>query len=137
LTPGTEYYFMTLASNANGVANGKVASFTTSQISGRMVVSTDAKGVMTGHAPNHAAASNSAMNSAGVMLLAAQFTNGALQIECSAVAGNGYVLQATTNLSDWISISTNTSSGSPFYLTEANSTNFSLRFYRAVAEPGK
>jgi len=42
--------------------------------------------------------------------------------------GYFYVVQASTNLANWISIGTN---GSPFDFVDADSGSFSKRFYRA------
>jgi len=59
-------------------------------------------------------------------------TNGVFQMQLSGVAGQNYILQATTNFSTWISISTNVPLSSPFYLEDPGATNYRYRFYRAV-----
>jgi hypothetical protein len=42
------------------------------------------------------------------------------------------IIQASTNLADWLNIYTSTP---PFTFTDPNSTNYSVRFYRALLLP--
>ncbi|EEF59520.1 chitobiase/beta-hexosaminidase C-terminal domain-containing protein [Pedosphaera parvula] len=63
------------------------------------------------------------------------FSNGAFQVQLSGQTGKGYILQATTNFADWISLSTNTPVSSPFYLIDPGASNHQYRFYRAVQQP--
>jgi uncharacterized repeat protein (TIGR03806 family) len=63
------------------------------------------------------------------------FSNGVFQLQLTAAPNQNYILQASTNLTDWISIGTNTPIASPFYLTDPNATNFSQRFYRVIQQP--
>lgn len=44
-------------------------------------------------------------------------------------------LQATSNLADWISLSTNRVSGSSFHFADPGSTNYFQRYYRVRLEP--
>ena len=46
--------------------------------------------------------------------------------------GNPYVVQASTNLVDWVPIQTNTA---PFTFVDANASKFRQRFYRSVYVP--
>jgi hypothetical protein len=62
-------------------------------------------------------------------------TNGTTQLELSGLAGKNYILQTSTNLSDWISIGTNVPVATPFYMSDPAATNFPNRFYRAVQQP--
>jgi hypothetical protein len=62
-------------------------------------------------------------------------TNGNLHLQLSGLAGKNYVLQASTNLSNWISLGTNVPVATPFYLSDPAATNFPNRFYRAVQQP--
>jgi hypothetical protein len=59
-------------------------------------------------------------------------TNGILQLELSGLAGKSYLLQASTNLSDWISIGTNLPMATPFDISDPAAANFPARFYRVV-----
>ncbi len=63
------------------------------------------------------------------------FSNGVFQLQLSARPNQSYVLQSSTNLTQWIPISTNTPSASPFYLSDPDATNFSRRFYRVLLQP--
>ena len=63
------------------------------------------------------------------------FTNGVFQLELSAATNENYILQASTNLTQWTSISTSTPTSSQFYLTDPNTTNFTRRFYRVLLQP--
>jgi len=70
-----------------------------------------------------------------VVILSAQFTsNGVFQLQLSGPIGGNYVLQASTDLTNWSAVSTSTPASSPFYLTDPNATNSPGCFYRAVAE---
>ena len=68
--------------------------------------------------------------SAGCLL-----TNGVLQMQLSGPLGSNYVLQATTDFTDWTTLSTNISFASPFNLSDPDATNFPSRFYRAFQQP--
>ncbi len=60
---------------------------------------------------------------------------GAFQLSISGLAGKTYLLQASADLANWITLSTNAPSSSPFVLSDPGATNFPLRFYRAVQLP--
>jgi hypothetical protein len=57
-------------------------------------------------------------------------TNNQVEMTITGYPGCTYVLQSTTNLMDWISVSTNTS---PFYYSDSEASSSLQRFYRAVA----
>jgi hypothetical protein len=63
------------------------------------------------------------------------FTNQTFQMPISGLAGKTYYLQATTNLINWIPLSTNIAPSDSFYLVDPDATNFQYRFYRAVELP--
>jgi uncharacterized repeat protein (TIGR03806 family) len=63
------------------------------------------------------------------------FSNGVFQLQLSATPNQNYVLQGSTNLIQWTSISTSTPPATPFYLTDPNATNFPNRFYRVLVQP--
>jgi len=62
-------------------------------------------------------------------------TNGYFQVIIAGTTNKTYVLQASTNLINWIPISTNIPSATPFALVDSNAPGFALRFYRAVLVP--
>jgi len=62
------------------------------------------------------------------------FANGAFQLQLSAYTNQIYVLQASTNLTDWVSIGTNSPQASPFSLSDPNAPSFSERFYRVLLQ---
>jgi Chitobiase/beta-hexosaminidase C-terminal domain len=62
-------------------------------------------------------------------------TNGAAQLSFSGEAGKTYVLQGSTNLMDWVPLSTNTPAMNLFNLLDPGATNYPIRFYRAVELP--
>jgi hypothetical protein len=70
-----------------------------------------------------------------IFFTASAFSNGVFQLQLSATPNQTYVLQASTNLTKWVSVSTNTPSATPFYLTDPDATNFSSRFYRVLQQP--
>jgi hypothetical protein len=71
------------------------------------------------------------------------YANGAFQLELSGLVGEGYVLQATTNFANWVSLQTNSPSPSPavmlptnlFQFTDSAAKSFPHRFYRALQQP--
>ena len=74
---------------------------------------------------------------------AGEASNGLFNLQMSGLVGKGYVLQATTNLTTWVSIQTNMPNPDPnvmlptnqFDFTAPNLTNFPQRFYRTVQLP--
>jgi hypothetical protein len=60
--------------------------------------------------------------------------NGQFQLGFAGVLSSNYVLQASTNLSNWTPISTNYAATNPFSLLDPNATNFLYRFYRVMQQ---
>jgi hypothetical protein len=54
------------------------------------------------------------------------------QFNVIGVPGYNYVVQASTNMTDWCSVQTNVC---PFVFQDTNSTNYPARFYRAIYQP--
>ena len=69
---------------------------------------------------------------AAVLMAATTGSGGQFSFWVSAAAGQTYVVQASTNFQDWISIQTNTT---PFVFTDTNAARFSQRFYRTCLAP--
>lgn len=72
---------------------------------------------------------------APVVLVAQAFTNGQFTLKASGLVGLDYVLQATTEFSNWLNLSTNTPAAVPFELTDPGAGQFSNRFYRLRLQP--
>lgn len=64
---------------------------------------------------------------AAATLTQAAYANGQYSFNISGVSGNQYVVQASTNMVDWVSVQTNTV---PFIFTDTNAGQYSQRFYR-------
>jgi uncharacterized repeat protein (TIGR03806 family) len=63
------------------------------------------------------------------------FSNNVFELQLSGVAGMSYVLQVSTNLTVWSSLSTNTAPANLFNLSDTNTTGFPYRFYRVQELP--
>jgi uncharacterized repeat protein (TIGR03806 family) len=73
----------------------------------------------------------------GLKLNAVKFVKGgAFQLKFGAVTNVTYVLQGSTNLRDWVSLSTNRPAVTPFFWADAGATNFRTRFYRVIEQTG-
>ena len=58
--------------------------------------------------------------------------DGSVEVSVEGAPGT-YLLQASTNLVDWSTISSNTTPSNTISFTDTNSLNFESRFYRALA----
>ncbi len=64
------------------------------------------------------------------------YANGQFSLSVSGgTVGPDYILQASTNLTDWQSIQTNSSPALPFTFVDTNAAAFPLRFYRIQLGP--
>jgi hypothetical protein len=68
----------------------------------------------------------------GILSASVYGADGVFQFNVAGAAGSNYVIEASTNLTDWISLETNTS---PFTFTDTNAVNLPLQFYRAQPSP--
>jgi hypothetical protein len=69
-------------------------------------------------------------------LLSAQYLSGSrFRLTVTGAAPQGFVIQASTNLSTWLSLTTNNLSGGKFDYTNSSLTNGSYRFYRTRSPP--
>ncbi|MDB6068031.1 MAG: hypothetical protein JWR26_4239 [Pedosphaera sp.] len=62
------------------------------------------------------------------------FSSGVFRVSLSATPNQNYILQGSSNLVDWIALSTNTPLSSPFYLADPSATNAPKRFYRVLLQ---
>jgi len=58
--------------------------------------------------------------------------NGIFQMGFASVPGSNYVLQATTNFINWVTLSTNLPTNGVFNLFDPQASNFPARFYRVL-----
>jgi len=63
------------------------------------------------------------------------YNNGTFSLTVNGDTGPDYIVQASTNLTDWTSIFTNHSPIPPFVWTDLGASNFSQRFYRIQLGP--
>jgi hypothetical protein len=52
----------------------------------------------------------------------------------SGISGQSVIIEASTDLLDWLSLSTNALGSGAVYFSDPGSTNFTRRFYRARLE---
>ena len=79
----------------------------------------------------------------GILPVTGGLTNGRFNLRFSGLDGKGYVLQASTNLTSWVSLQTNSPAPDPnvtpptnvFNFIDVTTTNFQRRFYRALQQP--
>jgi hypothetical protein len=69
------------------------------------------------------------------IISSAFLTNGVFQVQASGMAGGSYILQSTTDLVHWVSISTNIAPANLFNLLDPAAMIYPYRFYRAVEQP--
>jgi hypothetical protein len=106
VTPGVTYYFAATSYNAAGWESSysPEISYTVPLIS--------PAGTVTNAALSSAASTSSGFN-----------------FSVNGTAASLYVIVASTNLTDWVVVSTNTS---PFAFTDSNASKYSHRFYKAI-----
>jgi hypothetical protein len=63
------------------------------------------------------------------------WSNGTLRARLIRTTGQVQVIQASTDLSNWVSFVTNDSGRTPFDFTVTNTEQFNQRFYRAKSPP--
>jgi hypothetical protein len=62
------------------------------------------------------------------------FTNGVFAFNVTGPAGSNVVVQASTNLQNWIPLATNTLASGTNYFSDLTFTNYSKRFYRVRSQ---
>ena len=62
-------------------------------------------------------------------------SNGVFAVQVSGTTNNTYVLQGSTNLLNWVSVSTNVPVSSPFTLSDPQAGLFRYRYYRVLLQP--
>jgi uncharacterized repeat protein (TIGR01451 family) len=62
-------------------------------------------------------------------------TPGSFQFTITGQSGQEYIIQASTNLVNWVDVYTNPDYTAPFNFVDPNATNYTSRFYRVVTGP--
>ena len=70
-----------------------------------------------------------------VLLTPLGFSGGQFQIQINGPTGLDYFILASTNLTDWLDISTNLSPATPFQFSDADAGSFTNRAFRARLGP--
>jgi hypothetical protein len=69
------------------------------------------------------------------LLLSGQSVGAQIQLVLHGTTGQRQIVQASSNLTDWVTIMTNTSTTNLFEFTDTNVLQLPQRFYRAVVVP--
>ena len=62
-------------------------------------------------------------------------TGGSFQLQLNSVAGQTYVFQSSTDLFNWVTLSTNVAPSNMTIYLDTDASNFPIRFYRALELP--
>ena len=62
------------------------------------------------------------------------FSNGLFHLQAAGMAGGSYIFQGSTDLLNWVSLSTNLAPTPLFNFLDPQATNFTHRFYRAIEQ---
>ena len=63
------------------------------------------------------------------------YRNGIFSLTVNGDSGHDYIIQASTNLTDWTGIFTNFMPPLPFIWNDSGASNYSQRFYRIQLGP--
>jgi hypothetical protein len=78
---------------------------------------------------NKITTANSTPGSTSASMTQASYANGQYSFTVSGTSGGQYVVQASTNMLNWVSLQTNTA---PFQFVDPNASQFKQRFYRTL-----
>lgn len=122
-----------LASGASAAAFIRVQALSVGVITNTATVSADVADL---YSLDNTASFVSTVTQAADATLAGSFatTNG-FQLVLTGQTGEPYVVQYSTTLTNWISISTNTAVGGTFSITDGTANGSATRYYRAVRIP--
>jgi hypothetical protein len=133
----------TLSSGQQVIANvGSVAAGATAAIS--IVVAPSAAGTLTTtvsvggnevdlNPSNNSAQTTTAVTVPALAIMSGVMMNGQMHLTLTAQAGFVYAIQESTNLTAWLSLTTNTvSSAGTIRYTDTSSPSFRQRFYRGL-----
>jgi hypothetical protein len=77
---------------------------------------------------------NTVSNVLNILSTGTGMTANGFQIQLAGPAGSNYIIQASSDLKNWISISTNAAPTGSVSYTDAAATNLSFRYYRAIIQ---
>lgn len=77
--------------------------------------------------------SNALLTVTQINLAGPAYTNGSLQFTISGAPGPGYTIQTSSNLTNWVTLSTLVNSNGTFLFTDPVNTNNPQLFYRVIA----
>jgi hypothetical protein len=61
-------------------------------------------------------------------------SSGTAQFNVTCLSGQSYVIQASTNLVNWVNIATNSTDSGSLLITDPNAAQYSVRFYRVMQQ---
>ncbi len=117
--------------------NGSLPTTNSFLYAGPFVLASNATVLASAFEPdfNHSVSASALFVVEPVQISFGQFlTNGQFQLQVMGAPGSNYVLQATTNLLKWTSLSTNLLQSNLLYLVDPGATNHPLRFYRVLQQ---
>jgi hypothetical protein len=114
--------------NANNIATATNAVLTLSNVTSAQAGTYYVNVSNSAGSTNSTTASLTVYPTAAATLTQAAYVSGQFALNISGVTNSQYVVQASTNLLDWVSVQTNTA---PFTFVDSNASQFSQRFYRA------
>jgi hypothetical protein len=120
--------------NGGNLSDATASSFTTNNV---QIASAGSYSVVVTNAYGAVVSSNAVLTvllpmPPDILTAPAFGVGGLFQFNLAGAAGSNYVIAASTNLTDWLPLETNTS---PFTFADTNAMNFPLRFYRAQPSP--
>ena len=71
-------------------------------------------------------------NATGMILNTSQPTHGTFRVHLTGTTGQSFILQDSTNLIDWVSITTNLDSSETFDFYDTNVVKYGSRFFRVI-----
>ena len=97
-------------------------------------LSYDASGDLSSLSPEISGVIGATTAAAAALMTALTSNPGQFSFAVSGITGSPYVVQASTDLVNWVAIQTNYA---PFTFTDPNRSQFSQRFYRVVYNSGQ
>jgi hypothetical protein len=74
------------------------------------------------------------INEVNLQLGQVVMANGTAQFNVTCLSGQSYVIQASTNLMNWVNIATNSADSGSILITDPNAAQYGMRFYRVMQQ---